>query len=379
LSIAAIDANTAYFLAQRHNGASDSRIYKTTDGGETMTLQYENKHHAIFFNSIAFFDKDNGIAIADPINGSFVIETTSNGGEEWTRVPPENIPPPLSNEFAGFGDAGGTVLAVQGSSYAWFGTAYNSENGLPHRILRSTDKGQNWTAVETPLSTGGLSHGIGTIAFIDSLTGFAGSSNYPVSEIGNSLVKTTDGGKTWSVVSSFLPITISTLNIVPQTNGKVLFVTSPLGIAYSRDSGETWEHLSSTSLLSALSFAGPNAGWACGAYGEIAKSIIDLEPTETKVAELNQEFAPNEYVLSQNYPNPFNPLTTISFSLPEAQFVTLAIYDMNGRLVKKLTDNAVPAGHHSFVFDGNEMPSGLYLYRLEAGAFAESRKMMLVK
>lgn len=88
---------------------------------------------------------------------------------------------------------------------------------------------------------------------------------------------------------------------------------------------------------------------------------------------------PSEYVLYQNYPNPFNPSTSIEFSLPKADFVTLKIYDVTGAAVATLVSEQLPAGSYQYQWDARELASGLYFYRLEAGEFAQSRKMLLIR
>ena len=231
-SIAAIDKDTAYFVAQNFNGG-DGRIYKTSDGGISWKLQYQNTDPGAFLDCIAFWDHSRGIAVGDPVSGSFVIVTTTNGGANWNQVPAANIPPPLPGEF-GLTTEGGTCLAVEGTKNAWFGTG----NASPVRVLRSTDQGQTWTAVNTPISTAGtMLHGIQTIVFKDSLNGFAGGVDYPYRDSATTLVKTTDGGKSWTGVASFLPICPSTLVYVPHTNNSMLFVTSLQGCGYSNDGG----------------------------------------------------------------------------------------------------------------------------------------------
>ena len=88
---------------------------------------------------------------------------------------------------------------------------------------------------------------------------------------------------------------------------------------------------------------------------------------------------PKEFVLNLNYPNPFNPSTTISYALPEEADVRLAVFDVSGRRLRTLVDRAQPAGMYEVHFDAGHLPSGLYVYRLEAGAFASSRIMLFVK
>lgn len=88
---------------------------------------------------------------------------------------------------------------------------------------------------------------------------------------------------------------------------------------------------------------------------------------------------PAQFELGQNYPNPFNPTTTIKFEVQRSGFVVLKVYDILGRLVKTLVDSRMTPGEHSVVFQGLGLASGLYFYRLEAGSYTATKKMMLVK
>jgi len=88
--------------------------------------------------------------------------------------------------------------------------------------------------------------------------------------------------------------------------------------------------------------------------------------------------------LSQNVPNPFNPQTTIRFTLPQNERVALAIYNANGQLVKTLASGEKARGTYDITWDGrdskgNSVSSGVYFYRLSAGKFSETRKMVLLK
>ncbi len=88
---------------------------------------------------------------------------------------------------------------------------------------------------------------------------------------------------------------------------------------------------------------------------------------------------PDAFSLNQNYPNPFNPTTTISFSLPEASDVKLEVYNINGQVVTTLANSYFEAGNHAISWDGRETASGVYLYKLQAGIFNETKKMLLLK
>ena len=88
---------------------------------------------------------------------------------------------------------------------------------------------------------------------------------------------------------------------------------------------------------------------------------------------------PNTYSLSQNYPNPFNPTTKIQYAIPKQGFVSLKIYDLLGREVANLVNGEVNAGYYLIDFNGSHLASGVYFYRLKAGAFVETKRMVLIK
>jgi hypothetical protein len=92
------------------------------------------------------------------------------------------------------------------------------------------------------------------------------------------------------------------------------------------------------------------------------------------------EVTPQQFILHPVYPNPFNPSTTFRIELPVASWVTLQVYDIGGRLVESPLQNAWrPAGYHEVTFDASELASGVYVYRLEAGKFRASGKMVLMR
>jgi len=87
----------------------------------------------------------------------------------------------------------------------------------------------------------------------------------------------------------------------------------------------------------------------------------------------------SSYKLSQNYPNPFNPTTTIEYAIPRQELVTLKVYDILGREVKTLVNGQMQAGNHSIIFNGNNLASGVYFYRIQAGNFVQTKKLVLLK
>jgi hypothetical protein len=122
-----------------------------------------------------------------------------------------------------------------------------------------------------------------------------------------------------------------------------------------------------------------SCGW--GDWSPVHKFTIGIA---TAVEEIAGEYYPSQFMLSQNYPNPFNPTTAIEFSVPRTGQVTLDIYDVLGRRVRRLVSETVGAGVKRAVWDGCNADgapaaSGIYFYRIEAGEYRETRKMLLLK
>jgi len=104
-----------------------------------------------------------------------------------------------------------------------------------------------------------------------------------------------------------------------------------------------------------------------------------LLDAETPDLESNEPEIPDGYSLESNYPNPFNPTTTIVFVIPKSERVALKIYDQLGREVAVLLESELAAGRHTVVFDAKNLASGVYIYRLQAGAYVLQKQMQLIK
>jgi hypothetical protein len=149
--------------------------------------------------------------------------------------------------------------------------------------------------------------------------------------------------------------------------------------ALSLDSGSitsSWQEINapdSTSVYDAV-FITPTFGWACGTSGALLKyntAIIGITKNENEV--------PFKNTLFQNYPNPFNPTTTISYYLEKKAFTKITIYDLLGKEVKSFVQGIRPAGTHKFKFPAVNLASGIYIYKIEAGDFTQSKKMVILK
>ena len=111
--------------------------------------------------------------------------------------------------------------------------------------------------------------------------------------------------------------------------------------------------------------------------GALGKQVGDLPALGKSLA--NEKVIPKEYELFNNYPNPFNPTSTIRYGLPMDGFVTLKVYDILGREVATLVNEQKHAGNYEVIFSASNLPSGIYFYRLKAGSFTHTKKMILLR
>ena len=262
--IDAIDARTAYALSI--GNGDQSRIFKTTDAGVNWVTQFTSPDADAFFDAMAFWDGDSGIAFSDSFNGQFRIITTSDGGRTWTRVPVASLPPALDNE--GAFAASGTNVAVWGDRHVWIGTGAAAQA----RVLRSSDRGRTWAIADTPIP-GGASAGVYSIAFPDAQHGIVVGGDYAKEdEAVKNVAITSDGGVTWRLapgVGGFR----SVVTYLPAASGPTLLALGPQGADISTDDGQTWTASPTPSRgLHTYSHArGTSVGWAAGGRGLIAK------------------------------------------------------------------------------------------------------------
>ncbi|HEU4931392.1 MAG TPA: YCF48-related protein [Pyrinomonadaceae bacterium] len=256
----AIDAQTAYILSIG-NGAA-SRIYKTTDAGKTWKLQFKNNDEKAFLDAMSFWDANHGIAFGDSVDKQFYILTTADGGNTWSRVPPENLPPAQENE--GAFAASGTNIALFGKSHAWIGTGAAAKS----RVLRTSDGGRSWQVADTPLASG-QSSGIFSIAFRDAKHGVVAGGDYrKESEAVDNLAVTNDGGATWKLVKGLSGFR-SVVAYVPGS--KTLIAVGPSGGDYSIDDGHTWTTINGPGFDTFSFVRGKRTGWGAGAKGSLGK------------------------------------------------------------------------------------------------------------
>ncbi len=266
-SIAVLDQNTVLLLSID----SPAYLFKTTTKGKKWKQVYSNHKPGIFFDSMKFSDSKNGIAVGDPINNCFKIITTNNGGNTWTKVSCEDIPPAFEGEacFA----ASNSCISVRHNK-VWFATG-----GSHARIFISDDWGKHFAAFPTPIVQGGKMTGAFSIYFIDENTGIAGGGDYEKTDSTiTALSITKDGGITWQPIVANSPFFVSCLQQVKTKTATQLLVTGHNG-TYSMDAmgsssnvaTEITDAMGEKLKFNTLSApAGGSSVWLAGSKGKIA-------------------------------------------------------------------------------------------------------------
>ena len=260
--IDAVSERIAYALSIGNGDAS--RIYKTTDAGTHWILQFTNEDPKAFYDAMAFWDANRGVAVSDSVDGRFVILITRDGGRTWARVPATSLPPALPNE--GAFAASGTNVAVLAPSHVWIGTGASRTS----RVLHSADGGRSWTIADTPLATSRAA-GIFSIAFRDAMHGVVVGGDYQKESqaIDNAAI-TSDGGATWTAVTG-LGGYRSAVAYLPRASRPSLIAVGPTGADFSEDDGRTWKPIAADGYHAFAFAPSGKTGWGVGENGRIAQ------------------------------------------------------------------------------------------------------------
>ena len=281
------------------------------------------------------------------------IFLSTNSGTSWTEV-----------------DSGLPKVTV----YSLAASGTNLFAGIYGGVFLSTNNGTSWAPADAPFSDFSSMVHLGPNLF-------AGTSG--------GLFLSTNNGALWAPVDSCL-VDVSALAV----SGTNLFGgTSVCGSRSCHDSlflstnnGTNWtavgSGLSNGAWIHALVvsdshlFAGLSTGPPLGGVGGVWRRSLSemIASVSLPTAELATQFS-----LSQNYPNPFNPSTVIRYQLPVASNVKLAVYDILGREVSVLVNERRPPGVHEVKFDASNLASGAYFYRIRAGDFVSTKKLLIVK
>jgi len=230
-------------------------LYKSNDLG--VSLVYQENHEKAFYDSLDFWNDQEGIAIGDPTDDCMSIIITRDGGNTWTKLSCDNLPKAKAGEAA-FA-ASDTNIAIVGNK-TWVATG-----GKVSRVLFSPDKGKTWEVFNTPIVQGLETTGMYSIDFYDENNGFAIGGDYTkAADSSANKIRTADGGKTWQLVAkNQSPGYRSCVQYIPGSEAKGLVAIGFKGIDYSNDAGESWKHLSDEGFYT-LRFVNDSVAYAAG-------------------------------------------------------------------------------------------------------------------
>ncbi|EDP94908.1 YCF48-related protein [Kordia algicida OT-1] len=231
-------------------------LFKITQNGE-VKLVYKEAHEKVFYDAIAFWNEQEGIAMGDPTADCISIIITRDGGNTWQKVSCDQLPKAKEGEAA-FAASNTNISIVDDN--VWIATG-----GKASRILHSADKGKTWNVFETPIVQGIETTGMYSLDFYDAKNGFAIGGDYtkPDSNEANK-IRTSDGGKTWQIVAKNTnPAYRSCVQYVPNSDAKALVAVGFKGIDYSNDAGNTWKHLSDEGFYT-IKFINDSTAYAAG-------------------------------------------------------------------------------------------------------------------
>lgn len=359
------------------NDSSRIKFSRTTDAGETWSS-------SITISDVSgnCIDDDlttegavpcvgpNGeiyVSWAGPLG--LVFDKSTDGGITWGEDKfITDIPGGWAFDVSGISRCNGLPItmcdtsggAYNGNIYICYGAQVNGITDTDVLFVKSTDGGVTWTTPLTVNDDNTSRHQFFPWMTIDQTTGtlwgvFYDRRNTTGVATDVYVVKSTDGGDT------FENLKVSESSFTP--NSGVFFGDYSNIIAYDKQVYPIWMRLDNFDL----------SVW-------IAQITDSVKTTSSE----NQNYTPDGFKLFQNYPNPFNPSTTISYEISEKSYITLKVYDVIGNEVAILFKGEKEAGVHEINFsaiagNGNELVSGIYLYKLQAGDRVETKKMILLR
>ena len=354
-------ANTGYVGEGVLNGSAN--LYKTTKGGQNWNVILQTPGNGGHFTGLAFTKQINMLFGLTLSNRAF---KSTDAGNTWTEV---------NSGANGVSNAQNSLMIIDNLFYG-----FGLDNGAA-RIRLTTDNSNSWSTQNINV-TGNYTS---AIAFhTNKLFGVAATST-SLPMVG----RTTDGGNTWNPVNIGTGVSgICFLNWVPNTS-VVYIMGSNGGIKRSLDNGVTWNSMTTAGVTNLTHFDFANIsniiyGYAVSSDGPVIK-LIDSVLINFTGLNHNNSSVPSSYSLEQNYPNPFNPETKIKFDIPAGssydglQNVQLNIYDVLGRKVAEIVNEELKPGKYEYVWDASGVSSGIYYYKLNAGEFTNTKKMILVK
>ncbi|MEO8665396.1 MAG: T9SS type A sorting domain-containing protein [Ignavibacteria bacterium] len=337
-------------------------VLKTTNSGLTWTTAFYSNSSYSRFGPIFFTDDMHGYVVEQGGTGSGTVGglwKSSNGGFDW--MPVQGVSATQDLQFTDL-NTGWTI-----------GSYFDDTGHDTSYIFRTIDGGAAWDKIFQKSKTVLLSS-----SFLNNSTGWISGVDNENFLNANLLLKTTNGGMNFTrhdleIGMYFRSITFKN-NMQGWACGNNVYRTT--------DGGNNWvmQLSNSGSFYNSIFFVDSLNGWVVG-YDGVIFSTRTGGITAVNNYSVN---SPTDFILDQNYPNPFNPKTIINYELPsnvngQRADVKLIVYDLLGKEIVTLVDAKQNPGSYSIDFDGSNLPSGIYLYKLTTGEYIEVRKMTLLK
>lgn len=230
----AVTQNHVFFL----NVGNPAVLYRFSKDLKSKEIVYTEKHQNVFYDSMQFWNDQEGIAVGDPTENCLSVLITRDGGQTWNKIPCEKLPKTIEGEAA-FAASNTNIVVKENSTWVVSG-------GKKSRVFYSPDKGNSWKVIETPIVQGEAMTGIFTADFYDSKIGFVAGGNYEKqTQNFQNKALTTDGGKSWKLVGENTGFGYaSCVQFFPNSDGNQLLSVGGTGVYVSADRGTTWVQLS---------------------------------------------------------------------------------------------------------------------------------------
>jgi len=252
--VQAFDKGVAYVMSSGEG--EKSRIFKTSDSGQTWKAQFTGKNKEFFLDALQCTDEKHCFALSDPVGGKFLLLSTEDG-EHWKEMPREHMPAALAKE--GVFAASNSALLIYRDKELYFGTG-----GSAARLFHSTDLGKTWEVLETPILSGKASQGIFSVVRAGDTIVVAGGDYADAANTTRNAAYSVDGGKTWTIPDE----RPSGFRSALDTYDAGFVAVGPNGADISRD-GTKWQHIDDANLNALIFISGK--GFAVGPKGTVAK------------------------------------------------------------------------------------------------------------
>ncbi|MCA6363649.1 MAG: oxidoreductase [Bacteroidetes bacterium] len=256
-SIVAFDLANALVVS----AGTPAVILRTMDGGRTWSERYSNTDSAYFLDAAAFWNKNRGVVLGDPVNGHFVLLHTFDGGFTWQQAPQAQCPAAAEGEAA-FAASNSSLQALPG------GVLWLATGGTQARLWLSTDYGQTWTERPCPMLHGQPGTGTFAMTWRNASQGIITGGDYTNDSLRTDHVfYTVDGGRHW--IAPKTP-TGGYRSGVCWLNGKTAIATGPKGTDITTNGGKTWRKLSENGYHAAKAARRGKRVFLSGSKGRIA-------------------------------------------------------------------------------------------------------------